>query len=57
VGDAVFYGVPEFQQINPQKHQGLTGGTRPFLEEGYDDMFRKELIRVKTAGFLLSVNG
>jgi hypothetical protein len=54
-GYAVFHDMPEFQQIDPQEHQSLAGGSGPFLEEGNDDMLLQELIRIKTPGLFLCI--
>jgi hypothetical protein len=55
--DAVLDGMPEFQNINAEAHEGLAGGSGPFLEKGGYNMLWKQLIRIKTAGFFLGVIG
>jgi hypothetical protein len=56
-GNTVFHGTPEFQEIDSEKHQGFTGGTHPFFQEGDNNMFRQELIGIKAPGLFLCVRG
>jgi hypothetical protein len=39
-----FHGAAEFQQVNPQEHQSLTGDPRPFFEQSDNDMLGEQLI-------------
>jgi hypothetical protein len=55
-GDLIFQRMPEFQQIDPETQQGLTGYTPPLFQYGDCDMFRQQLIRIKMTRFFLGVN-
>jgi hypothetical protein len=48
--------MPEFQKIDTQKHQRLTGGPRPILEERYGYMLGQELIRITPPRFFLGID-
>jgi hypothetical protein len=47
----------EFTRINPEQQQGFTRNSLPFFEEGDNNMFRKDLIRIGTPGFSLGLYG
>jgi hypothetical protein len=56
-GQAAFKGPPEFPQIDAQKREGLAGGPRAFLKEGYDHMLGLKLSRTAAPRFFLGING
>jgi hypothetical protein len=43
-GYSGFQGMAEFQKVDPQKHQGLTGNSRPLFKQGNEYMLGKQLI-------------
>jgi hypothetical protein len=45
--------MPEFQDVYSQEHQGFAGDSGAFFKQGDNDMFRQQLIRIKTPRFVL----